>query len=138
MISRNVINPLLLCFCLLCPPLAHADTVPPVIALDSDDKPLLIIRFNQKHVFFDNAVAEAERNVEKLVPEGIYVIASSVPPLRANRHVDQDDSIADEQVSRIRAVINQLQALGVSTTRIRATNQVSNSVSNQEIRIFIK
>jgi len=93
---------------------------------DNGSDALLIIRFNQKHVYFDKALATAVQSVEKAKPGSVYNVVSYTPP-----------SIQDAQAN-LQAVTQQMQALGIPGSRIESSSQPSDEVKSQEIRIFVE
>jgi hypothetical protein len=101
---------------------------------DSDQRPLLLIRYNQEYVHFNRALRQAVANAEHLRPGVTYRVVSVVPqPRRGVAEVAS--ATASERLKKVTAAMAEL---GVSNERIKTASEKSKAVSSQEIRVFVE
>ncbi len=93
----------------------------------SEDKPLLIIRFNQARVPFDNALSKAIGAAERAKPDMQYEVISYIPELgnpvtsRAN----------------LQAVVGGMQMHGADISRITWRSELA-SGNTQEVHVYVR
>lgn len=92
-----------------------------------EDKPLLIIRFNQPRVNFDNALSKAISTAEKIKPDMRYEVVSFVPE-RSNPATSR---------LNLQAVVGGMQRYGADVNRISWRSELSNT-GFQEIYVNIQ
>lgn len=98
-------------------------------------KPLLVIRFNQRHVYFDNALRKAVAGAEIAKTGVMYNIVSYVPTGRALRR-DQSERADADASANLDAVLQGMQNMGVDPSRVRTATQSSDTITSQEVRIY--
>lgn len=91
------------------------------------NKPLLIVRFNQPRVNFENALSKAIGTAEKVKPDMRYEVISFVPE-RSNPSTSK---------LNLQAVVGGMQRYGADIGRITWRSELSNS-THQEIHINIQ
>ncbi|MFO0388800.1 MAG: hypothetical protein ACK502_03665 [Alphaproteobacteria bacterium] len=91
------------------------------------DKPLVIIRFNQSRVNFDNALSKAIGSAEKIKPDMQYEVVSFVPE-RSNPTTSRQN---------LQAIVGTMQRYGADISRITWRSELSNG-THQEIYINIQ
>jgi len=106
----------------------NAPTAPAVAPVA--DVPLLIIRFNQPHVYFQEPLKKVVAEVNYAKSDANYEIQSVLPISAQNSSSQNSDKAL--------LVTAELNKLGVSTSRISSNISYSNDVINQEIRVFVK
>ncbi|MEQ1789762.1 MAG: hypothetical protein ABL857_04900 [Rickettsiales bacterium] len=95
--------------------------------------PVMVIRFNQENVYFRNPLRSMVFEVAKTKPNAKYEIQSLVPSGKINR-----PSNVRKYADNVQNVINVFGRYGVSPSRISVKSENSDSIDNQEIRIFVK
>jgi hypothetical protein len=91
---------------------------------------VLIIRFNQPHVYFQEPLKKVVTEVNYAKSDANYEIRSILP-------ISLQNSSA-QNVDKSLLVVAELNKLGISSSRINSNTTYSNDVINQEIRIFVK
>lgn len=92
---------------------------------------VLVIRFNQKHVYFENALKKVVDKVSAIKPNASYEIQSIVPD-------DSGDTNARQYLENLRGVVAAFNQLGISKGRISVRTDVTDIVKSQEINIFVR
>jgi hypothetical protein len=105
-------------------PVVHA-----AVELANVEKPIITIRFNQEHVYIKEALKKIVSEVEQAKAGAIYEVRSVSPSaLRGNRTGEM----------RVRAILEELGRLGVSSDRLSSEEQYSDNIKSQEVRIFVR
>lgn len=115
-------------------PKTAATTAP--TANNAGSLPLLTVRFNQPHVYYDDALGKAVSEAEKAKPGVTYDVLSTVPDL-SSLAPDQQTKLAGRAKDNLRNVVMKMQQLGVSADRIRIADQTL-KIRSQEIQIYVK
>jgi len=102
----------------------------PAAATNSDGA-VMIIRFNQKYVYYDNPLRKVVSKVSATRPNARYELESVVP--RGNNGYDNE-----KYVQNLQNVVNVLAKYGVSGDMVSSRVIVSDSLKNQEINIFVR
>lgn len=110
-------------------------TAPTVVAMDKLGAPLMVIRFNQHHVHYEDALTRVVRTAEAARPTIVYNVVSHLPDLSPLPAAQRDD-ISSRAMANLRNVVMHMQQHGVPADRIRIASQQKN-VSSQEIAIFV-
>lgn len=97
---------------------------------------LLTIRFNQPHVYYEDALTQAVQAAEKAKPGIQYDVLSTVPDL-TSLPADQQEKLAARAKDNLRNVVTRMQAVGVSADRIRIAEQTL-KIRSQEIQLFVR
>lgn len=111
------------------PPIEKQPTVADVFVKPEpvSDKPLLVVRFNQPRVNFENALSKAITMAEKVKPDMQYEVISFVPE-RSNPATSK---------LNLQALVGSMQRYGADISRITWRSELSNSL-HQEIQINIR
>ena len=107
----------------------------PATKAASADSPLLIIRFNQKRVYYQHALAQAVKSAEMAKHTVQYHVVSLVPS--TSNKMDNEHESA-EASSNLNTVVSEMESLGVAGSRIASGTQNATNVSSQEILIFVQ
>jgi len=102
---------------------------------NADREPLLVIRFNQQHVYFDRVLRQAVEVTEKTKAGAVYNVVS-VEPAGGDNH-EQNERISAVATSNLNTVVQEIQNLGVQSSRITTSTQPSATATLQEIDIFV-
>lgn len=98
---------------------------------------LLTVRFNQPHVYYDDALTSAVKQSETLKPGMVqYDVLSTVPDL-SSLAPDQQAKLASRAKDNLRNVVVKLQQLGVQADRIRIAEQTM-KIRSQEIQVYVR
>ncbi len=93
---------------------------------------VMVIRFNQQNIYFQNALKKMVEAVSKNKPNATYDLQSIIPSNRqdiGNKYKNYNNNL--------RLVVGELSNLGISIDKIRVDITDSNYIDDQEIRIFI-
>lgn len=105
------------------------------VATDKMGAPLMVIRFNQHHVYYDGALSKAITTAERAKPGIFYSVVSRLPDLSA-LPAEQRDNINSRAQDNLHNVVTQMQQLGVPANRIKIANQ-KQDVRSQEIAVYV-
>jgi len=102
-----------------------------------ETSPLLVVTFNQRHVYFDRELREAVGTAEARQAGATYVVISTVPT---------DEGVGKSRVSHLNkayagnldAVLKVMQDAGIPSGRIQVSTESSADVTAQEVSISIK
>ncbi len=114
-------------------PVAEAPAIVPSTSLSNA---FLTIRFNQPHVYYDDALTGAVQQAEKAKPGVVYDVLSTVPDLSV-LPPDQQQKLKSRAQDNLRNVVIRLQQLGVPAARIRMAEQTLR-IRSQEIQLFVR
>jgi hypothetical protein len=92
---------------------------------------VMVIRFNQKYVYFENALKKVVDKVYAIKPNAAYEIQSVVP-------AESSETNAKKYLENLRAVVAEFNRLGVSKDRISIRTDTTNLVNSQEVNIFVR
>ena len=105
-------------------------------ASDASGKPLIVIRFNQRHVYFQEPLKKVVNAVNDLhQPNLVYDVHSLVPQLDNELKHKREAPIADANLA---GVLAELKRLGVPGSQVRVTPVVGANVTDQEIQIYVE
>jgi len=94
-------------------------------------KPLLVIRFNEKHVHYERMLKQAVAAVEKAKPGASYMVISAVPPIAPG------SQLTNEADNNLISVVSAIEKLGVNASRIRS-GTITGNAPTQEIDLYIQ
>ena len=104
----------------------------PAPAKDAESRmPLVVIRFNQPHVSFDNVLRQAVEATNKVRPGAHYDVVSMVPAATDGGQGGKD---AD---ANLKAVTDDLKSFGVPSSLIHSETKPSSTAVVQEIDIYV-
>lgn len=97
--------------------------------------PLVVIRFNQRKVFFEQQLELAAQRAMDVKPDVVFDLVSMVPisadPALAQR-------IANVAASNLRLVVDALAKAGVSPDKINPRSQGAQGYSFDEVHVFVR
>ncbi len=105
------------------------------VPLENLGAPLMIIRFNQTNVYYDDSLAKVVKVAETNRPGVKYNVVSALPDLSA-LSAEQQQDISKRAMDNLRDVVTQMQQLGVSADRVKIAAQ-KKPVRAQEISIYV-
>lgn len=104
-------------------------------SVDTLGSPVMVVRFNQGHVYYDDALIKVVNAAEKARPGASYSVVSRLPDL-STLTADQQANIATRSSENLRDVVAIIQQQGVAASRIKIANQKA-PVKSQEIAVFV-
>lgn len=99
------------------------------------DRPIAVIRFNQQHVYFQDALRKVVSEVREVRGDADYTVLSVVP---AASKEDEESKEQKKSESRLNSVVYELRKLGVEPSHLSYKTSYSDDVQFQEVRIFVK
>ncbi len=96
------------------------------------EKPILIVRFSQKNVYFANALKTVVDAVNKTNAKASYAVESITPG-----NVRQNEYTTAQFTKNLKAVVAELNKLGVPVGNISVKESKSTAISSQEIHLFV-
>jgi hypothetical protein len=104
-------------------------------ATGSADAPLVIVRFNQPRVYFDQQLYSAISKAVAIKPEVIFEVVSYAP-ITGNEQADKKwQAVAGHNT---RAVLTAMNGMGVPMDRISVTGQSQQGLRYDETHVFVK
>ena len=114
----------------------HKTVAAAAAPVQEEKKPLLVIHFNQHHVYFEKTLRKAVEAAEQTKGGVFYQVVSYVP---AGNSGSQTQRIEEVSQANLNAVMNEFQALGVPSSRVSASTQPAPAgVTSQEVHISTK
>ncbi len=98
-------------------------------------KPLLVIRFNQKRVYFDRALRQAITGAERAKPGVAYAVTSYAP---SGERSAQSERFAAEASEHLRDVVTAMKGLGVEPGRIQSSVEAAQDADSVEVHIYVE
>lgn len=98
-------------------------------------QPLVTIRFNQPHVYFDQQLYGAVAKAVAIKPDVMFDIVS-LAPVTGNTATDKQwQAVASHNTRAVIAVMNNI---GVPTDRMNVTGQSQSGIRYDETQIFVR
>ncbi len=107
---------------------------PTFAAEQASERPLLVVRFNQDHVYYTRALKQAVANAERAKSGVRYHVVSYLPDGKRRGQKQVASKKAQGNLDKITGLMQQL---GVDASRIEAKSQKA-PVMNQEIKIYVE
>jgi len=104
-------------------------------ALGNESAPLVIVRFNQERVYFDQQLYSAIAKAVAIKPEVMFEVVSFAP---ASGNPAKDANWQSVAGHNTRAVISAMNAMGVPMERIHVTGRSQSGLRYDETHIFVK
>jgi hypothetical protein len=102
-----------------------------MLGYNTTSGPLVIIRFNQRHVQFEQALYNALSRALQAKPSVMFDIVSYTP-MGASARGQQS---AQQNLAR---VVNSMRQMGVPAERISVTHQPQSGIPTSEVHIFVR
>jgi hypothetical protein len=106
----------------------------PVVVQPAPRVPLLTIKFDRRHVYFEKSLRQAISGVENTRAGTSYDVVSTIP-VGATR--EQNQRFNRNAGGNLDAVLMALNELGVGSARVHISTVSSDKVTAQEIAIFL-
>lgn len=91
-------------------------------------KPVMIIRFNQPHVYFQKPLASVIHQAKQKKHDVVFDVIQYIPATNSNTQTD----------SNLQSVIEAINANGIGEDRVHVSIQPSEAVSSDEVYIYVR
>ena len=105
------------------------------IAEVEPSQPLVVVRFNQPHVYFDQQLYGAIAKAVAIKPDVVFDVVSAAPATGDAATDKKWQAIAGHNT---RAVINAMSGMGVPMERINVTGQSQAGLHYDETQVFVR
>lgn len=95
------------------------------------EKPLMVVRFNQDIVSYDQTLRKVVNMALKVKPETFFDVVSIVPDI-GDKEIQKSSVVRTEKIARL------IERSGVDSDRIRVTFQRSAVSKNNEVHVFVR
>jgi hypothetical protein len=129
---------LLLCCCALAAPCASpalAYGEQPGAPLYPSDVPLVVIRFNQPRVMYQNQLYNAIAKAVQIKPTVFFTVVSLVPSVEDSYQSERLTAHASTQTS---GVLSTLRSMGIPRDRIRVSREQTPGLRAHEVHIYVE
>lgn len=99
------------------------------------DVPLVVIRFNQRKVYFERQLYTAISKAVAIKPDVLLELVSFVPQGASDQ---QSQNLAAKSEQNLSSVIQSLQKMGVPRERINVVKEPSDAIRFQEVHIYVE
>lgn len=132
-----VVFPVVACMSLAAPAIAQSTVSASEegFSVAGQQSPLVIIRFNQRNVYFEQALANALAKAKSVKPTASYTVLLTLPPGDSKKAAAQIAKAGNYNLAR---VVTVLRENGISDANIRIVREESASVGSDEVRVFIQ
>lgn len=103
--------------------------------IDATVRPLVVIRFNQPRVYFDQQLYGALSQAVAIKPEVMFEVVSFAPTTGQN---DRDAQWQQAASQHTQAVVASMQSMGIPLERIRVTGQLQTGLRYDETHVFVR
>lgn len=107
----------------------------PVAAASALSKPLVIIRFNQRRVFYEQALYQALSRAIEAAPAVHFHVVSYIP-----QSGDRQKDIASQNLAsqHLNDVLGQMRQMGVPSQQMSVSSQFDASIAHTEVHVFVR
>lgn len=102
---------------------------------EGGNPPLVVIRFNQERVYFDQQLYSAISKAVAIKPELLLEVVS-LAPSTGNAEIDRQWQAAAS--SHTQSVVVSLQSMGVPASRIQVSGQLQPGLRYDETHVFVR
>lgn len=106
--------------------------MPPAVPIVMQEKPLLVIRFNQRTVYYSKALYMAVSKAVEAKPEVMFSLTSIIPQ---TGDAERDRILLNASKVHTRQVMRDLQGMGVPPSRVTHTLERSSAVDFDEVHL---
>jgi hypothetical protein len=103
--------------------------------IESGARPLMIVRFNQRSVRYQQPLYTAVSRAVETKPTVMFELVSFVPDL-GNAYSNQ--SAASQAAGHVRDVLGTMQSIGVPQSRISVRQQAAPGLRFDEVHLFVR
>jgi hypothetical protein len=112
-----------------------ARALPLAVASAPSDMPLVVIRFNQPRVYFEQPLFTAVSRAVERKPDVQFNLVSFVPTTGDSRRDQVLQSKANQHASQVaQAIIN----MGVPQSSVSISSELAQGIAHDEVHIFVQ
>ncbi len=114
---------------------SNQEPAPVPTALEIQGTPLVVIRFNQQHVYYEKPLYNAVQKAVQTDANVAFDVVSFVPQtedIRKNKKINELTRANDERI------VESLKKMGISPSNITVHNQPTPGLTNHEVKIFVR
>lgn len=104
-------------------------------AMSTLSKPLVIIRFNQRKVFYERPLFNALSKAVEIAPDVRFNVISYVP---FTGQPQRDRQLLNQANAHLREVMARMREMGIPGGQISVNNELDHSLRHDEIHIFVQ
>lgn len=123
---------IILAMSLLLVPAPHARAQAQDMGAVVADKPLLIIRFNQRTVYYTKALYTAVSRAVETKSEAMFSLTTIIPQTGNESHNAQYQRLAEQHT---RQVLQEMQSIGVPPSRVKLSREFSSVLDYDEVHL---
>ena len=113
----------------------QARSMPLAAAIAANETPLVVIRFNQSRVYFEQPLFTAVSRAVEVKPNVRFNLVSFVPATGDARRDQAMQQQASRNVSRVAQVIREI---GIPETNIHVSREWAQGITHDEVHIFVQ
>lgn len=102
---------------------------------DALKQPLMVIRFNQRTVYFEKPLYNAVARALEAKPEVMFNVVSLVP---SRGEQGPSDAAKDRAEANLGKVVRYLESIGVPKSRFGVERQDGGPIGSDEVQIFVR
>lgn len=114
---------------------ANQEPAPVPTALEIQGTPLVVIRFNQAHVYYEKPLFNAVQKAVQTDANVAFDVVSFVPQTDNIRNNKKINDLAQENTQRI---TDSLKHMGINPGNITLHNQPTPGLASHEVKIFVR
>lgn len=100
-----------------------------------DDVPLVVIRFNQRKVYYERQLYNAISKAVEIKPSVVFDVVSFIP--QTSNESRNERYMEDAQIDKSK-VIKSLVGMGIPRERLRVSNQKAPNIRHHEMHIYVE
>ncbi len=97
--------------------------------------PLIVVRFNQPHVYFEPSLRTVVDKAISIKPDARFSLVQILPESANGRKIAISKSTADSHVAQVVAV---LRGQGVDTRNLAVSRRYDTQVTSSEVHVFVE
>jgi len=138
-VSQKLVFSFILALLMSLASLAFMQMVAPAHSMNGSayagNKPLMIVRFNQRKVYYERPLYNAVVKAMNAKPDVVFDVISYVPQ---TQNPEQNQRHIALSTTHMRALADSFMQMGVGANRINMSTQINPALRFDEIHIFIR
>lgn len=108
---------------------------PAVVGVSGISKPLVVIRFNQRKVNYEQSLYMAVSQAVSAKPDVVFDLVSYVPN---GTNPEMSQKLMSEASVHLREVADNLVRMGIPAQRLNVTSELEPSIRFDEVHVFVR
>lgn len=109
--------------------------VPVPVAMTAADTPLIVIRFNQRRVYYEQPLFTAVSRAVEVKPDVRFHLVAFVP---ATGDSAKDKSMMAQSSRHLSDITQALISMGIPQPQITASSELASGLNHDEVHIFVQ